>query len=91
MTPHIYGCCDRCNADNIKAVLVELPSADVTTTADSVGQQAVAERDENSSRRLSRHGNSVSRSTARSSQQQQQQQQQQQPAGHKQDSETSEL
>ena len=71
-------------------------SADVTTTADNVRAQAVAERDINSTRRLSRLGNSISRMTARFSQQQQQQQpveqqQQQQQQGRKQDSETSAL
>ena len=88
--------CDRCNADNIKAVLVELPaSADETTTADNVREQAIPDQhDVNSSRRLGRLGNSVSRVTARFSQQQQQpeqQQQQQEQQGQKQDSETSAL
>ena len=97
--------CDRCNADNMKAVLVELPpSADVTTTADSVREHAVTDRDDvNSSRRLGRLGNSISRVTARFSQQRQQQQpaeqqqpqpqqqQQQQQQSRKQDSETSAL
>jgi len=86
-------CCDRCNADNMKAVLVELPaSADVTTTSDNIRQQAVPDRDVTTSRRLSRLGNSISRVTARIGQPQQpaQQQQQQQQQGLK-DSETSAL
>jgi len=74
----------------VKAVLVELPpgsDADVTgQTADVTTEQVVL----NSSWRVSRHGNSMSRSTALLSPPPQQQQQQQQQ-GQKHDSETSKV